>query len=247
MPVSGGNWPKTRRRVIYDFMSGDEAPANDGIQRPTFVPPDWIDQVSTMPGALEIARQARQSAEGTAKTAEEKAARLVQVLLALLTLALGLGSYQLAFALDRSTIWLLSIVPIAFALALLSIATFESLQIDRVGFYSQSEPEILKDVPEEGANAAVLLAEVRGRDLARWTSEHKHSDLMQARAWFTRGLALLLIAGLVAGIGRAATESTPASTVTCHTGFPRDWIRHCPWGTPARYSFPGANQGADRV
>lgn len=35
-------------------------------------------------------------------------------------------------------------------------------------------------------------------DLLDGSANHKHTDLMQARAWFTRGLAALLLAGLLA-------------------------------------------------
>ena len=34
----------------------------------------------------------------------------------------------------------------------------------------------------------------RRGQLAKWTSDKKHSDLMQARAWFSRGLAALIAA-----------------------------------------------------
>lgn len=74
---------------------------------------------------------------------------------------------------------------------------------------------------------AVLVAhEEVGRVLARWTAKNKISDLMQARAWFTRGLTALIIAGVAVIAVRtfthqpAASDSppTPAPSVNAEIG-----------------------------
>ena len=195
MPEIGGNWPNTKRRVLYDFMTANRAPAMDGIVPPDFEPPPWIDHVATLPGSLDVVRRAREQAEGGAKTAEDKASRLLQLGLALLTIALALGSYQLEFALSRPIVWSATLIPMCIALAFLFLAAFEASQIDRVGIYSSPDGSQLANATAANTTSILLVAEDRGRRLASWSSRNKHSDLMQARAWFTRGLAALLIAG----------------------------------------------------
>jgi len=70
----------------------------------------------------------------------------------------------------------------------------------------------------------------RGRRLARWSANHKHTDLMQARAWFTRGLAALLLAGLAAGICRATASASAHSGQTSHVSTTAVTPPHIPLG-----------------
>jgi hypothetical protein len=202
-----GSWPKVSRRIFDDFRRVSKAPGQDGIVAPAEQVPMWLDQVSALPEALELAQRARKGAEANAATAEEKASRLVQIALALLTITLAVGSYQLTYALKHPPWWFVSLVPVAIALCCLSLTAFEALQIDRVGIYGGPEPENLKDIAAADVPKVILRSEVHGQQLARWTADHKHTDLMQARAWMTRGLAALLIAGLLAGIARALPEN----------------------------------------
>ena len=116
MTVSGGEWPRAIRRFMYDFYTHKRAPNDDGIVRPEIELPDWIDHVAALPGSLEVAQRAREQAEGGASKAEDKASRLLQVVLALLTITLALGSYQLGFALDRTAIWEFTLIPVCAAL-----------------------------------------------------------------------------------------------------------------------------------
>jgi hypothetical protein len=204
---TAGTWPEARRRAFFDFLTKERAPANDGLIAPRSASPIWADEVARVSGAVEVAKSAREAAEDAAKVAEDKASRLVQVTLALLTVGLALGSYQLTFALERSWPWLFLLIPIATALACLAIAAFEGVLIDRVGFYYQPSGADLSSAGQRDPNAILLAQEERGRRLARWSANHKHTDLMQARAWFTRGLAALLLAGLLAGICRATASA----------------------------------------
>jgi hypothetical protein len=200
--------------VVYDLMPASKAPANDGIIAPDFEQPEWIAHVAGLPGALDVAQRARESAEDDAKTAEEKASRLAQILIALLTISLALGSYQLNFALKRSLPWLVTVLPVGLAIIFLALSAFEALQIDRVGKYSLPDSSELENAQPQEVPSLLLAAEVRGQMLARWSAKKKHGGLMQARAWFTRGLTLLLIAGLTAGIARATSEATSARNQT---------------------------------
>ena len=63
-------------------------------------------------------------------------------------------------------------------------------------------------------DAAVLASEYQGLQLARWTSNHKHTDLMTARAWFSRGLAALLVAAVLASGARALTTTAHSPPAT---------------------------------
>jgi hypothetical protein len=209
---TAGTWPAPGRRLFYDFLPKTKAPDSDGLKAPQFSPPVWADEVAGYSGAVDVARAAREAAEEGAERAEAKASRLVQVTLALLTVSLALGSYQLTFWLERSWPYLFLLVPIAVALTFLAIAAFEGVLIDRVGFYHQPSGQDLAGTAHRDPNAILLAGEERGRRLAGWSSVHKHTDLMQARAWFTRGLLALLIAGLVAGTGQASHASTTALT-----------------------------------
>jgi hypothetical protein len=205
-----GVWPPAFRRLRSDFMSKEKAPSNDGVVAPTFAPATWLREVAENPAALEIARRAHTSAAAGAKAAEEKANRLVSTSLTLLTATLALGAFQLSFALQRSPFWLLTCIPVAVAFGCLVLAAYEALQVDRVGVYHDARPEDLAD--SANASAELLWHEELGRRLAQWTSINKHSDLMQARAWFSRALALLLAAGLVAVICRGATATGSSTT-----------------------------------
>lgn len=221
-----GSWPRAFKRVCFDFLTHKRAPSNDGIVAPNPEQPAWVARVAALPGSVEVARRARENAESAAKTAEDKASRLVQVSLALLTITLALGSYQLEFALSRNSAWLISLIPIAIALICLALSAFEALQIDRVGMYSIPDGSELATAQTGDVLSIELAAEVRGMELADWTSRYKHSDLMQARAWFTRGLAALVIAGILAGVTRAnsaantQTVTKPPSSVLHHSDNP---------------------------
>lgn len=206
-----GLWPSAIRRFAYDMLPAKIAPEDDGATSPEFQAPDWISEIANVPQALDIARKAREGEEEGARIAEEKAARLSQILLALLTITLALGSFQLSYVLDDPSgrwEWLL---PVGLAIVFLSVSLFESIQIDRVGFYSQPSLEDLVTSNGETPHERILLREERGRFLAKWTSNKKHSDLMQARAWFTRGLVALLVAGMVAGVTKAGEEAKPTN------------------------------------
>jgi hypothetical protein len=207
--ADNGTWPKALLRFLYDFRSAKKAPPQDGIVAPPEQVPAWIDHVAALPNSLEIVRLARVDAEGRAKTAEDKAARLVQTVLALLAITLALGSYQLAFSLSHSLFWSIGLIPVAYAIGSFALSAFEALQIDRVGIYAMPDGSELEGADAAQVPALELKAEVRGHMLAKWTADHKHSDLMQARAWMTRGLAALLIAALFAGVTRALPQPTP--------------------------------------
>lgn len=189
-----GKWPPAIQRFAADFLPASLAPANDGVVAPEFSAPSWVAEAAARPGALDVARRAHDEAKSGARSAEEKAGRLLQTALALLTIALAVGAFQLSFVFERSAWSLISAAPIAVAVVCLCLASFESAEIDRVGVYTHPTAATMTGTGARDPLAAVIAEEDVGRRLAKWTSERKHTDLMQARAWFSRGLAALVLA-----------------------------------------------------
>jgi len=214
----GPLWPTVWRRVLWDLGRKSKAEPADGLKPPPADRPAWIDQVSILPGAVEVAQAANQEAKDAAKTAEDKSGRLVQLGLALLALAFAVGAYQLAFVLARTPAWIPTLLPVGAALLCLSVASFKGVEIDRVGFYGGARPAMLAGAPAAAVPALRLEAEERSRQLARWSADNKHTDLMQARAWLARGLvALILAAGVAATCRAASADSTTKPTTTTLT------------------------------
>lgn len=211
---SDGEWPRALRRVAWDLGRRGPAPPNDGIVPPAVPRPGWIDRVAVVPAAVDAAKAANEAARSATATAEAKASRLVQLGLAVLAFALALGAYQLTFDLARSPAWLPTLIPVGISIVCLALAIFEAGEIDRVGFYRELRASDFDGVGPRGASAVQIEVEETGRDLARWTANHKISDLMQARAWLARGLIALLIAALTAGVCRAASNSPSAAGQT---------------------------------
>ena len=215
-PGTDGKWPSPLRRLRADFMRASRAPANDGATAPQFAVETLAHAVSSEEGALDIARRANDEAKAGAQAAEDKAHRLLQTALALLAIALGVAGFQMRLASDQNAWWWAATPSAVLAAVCLAIAAFEATQVDRVGFYEQATLDALSGTSAMAPNVAVIAAEERGRRLARWSSQRKHSDLMQARAWFSRGLAALAVAGLLGAIGYgvagAGTEASPSKS-----------------------------------
>jgi hypothetical protein len=221
--MDDGSWPSAFKRIGADFLPKKKAPPNDSIVAPQFHPPEWLADVAAFDGALEIVRRSNDKASEAAQIAEAKAARLVQICLALITISIALSGFQVKAAVGGTwpdfVLWLL-VVPSIVALTLLALAALEAAQVDRVGFSRTAQ---LSDISDGGGPAALLgaiAAEEEGRQLARWTAKHKLTDLMQARAWFSRGLLALLAAAWVSvvtfGSGQPPTpdESGSANLTT---------------------------------
>ena len=145
-----------------------------------------------------------------AKIAEAKASRLLKTSLALIAIASSLLAYQInARPVGWQSVWALFVLASVVMLALAAIA---ASQIDRVGVYSWPQATDLLTHPTNPQLSA-LEAEERGAFLAGWSAEKKLSDLLQAWAWFSRGLAALLVAAVVAAATFGLTHvPQPANT-----------------------------------
>jgi glutathione synthase/RimK-type ligase-like ATP-grasp enzyme len=222
-----GRWPQPLRRIGWDLGRASKAPANDGVEPPLVLPSLWAPLAARHPDALSVAQRANDEAKASSKAAEEKASRLTQTALAAVAVGTAMGGYQTGFAIEHGGWAVLTLLPVALAIGCLAIAAFEAVEIDRVGFYEHPSGEDLSQVGPGDPLAAVLEREERGRVLASWTSRKKHTSLMQARAWFSRGLVALLVAGLVTGAtwganlagqdegaGQRSTEHESSTTTT---------------------------------
>ena len=195
-PLSTGSWPGPWRRFVNDFRPSNKAHPRDGIEAPEWLPPAEIRVAAEWEGSVDLARRAHDAAALAVSVGEAKASRLLQTSLALVVLGLALIPLQFSsFSLIGKA---LTALPFA-SVVLLSIAALEASQIDRVGIYSTPRLSDLKG-KQLGLGVAVVEAEERGRFMARWTADHKLTELLNAHAWFTRGLTALILSGLVAAV-----------------------------------------------
>lgn len=200
-----GYWPHPLKQFWWDMLpaKSKRVPARSGLRNPKWEPPAWLGSPGAVPAeAVEQARRAHEYEVERAHAAETKASRLAQTCLALLALALGLAAYQLGVARQEGGAWrYLAAAPAALAIPFLILAGLEALEIDRVGLYWPGAAEdILKG---SDPLRSQLLVEERGAFLAGWTATKKLDMLLQARAWFSRGLIALLLGGLVAVLWQA--------------------------------------------
>jgi hypothetical protein len=180
-------------------MPGKVVPGQGGLKAPVFSPPKWISESwAETPPVLDQARRAHDRAMDRASEAEAKSGRTLQLSLALLASAIGILGFQLTVI--RSQGWPLAIyllvLPTVTAALCLALAGAIAAEGDRPGLYHMPGPA------DAGSDSnpirGMVLAEEHGRFLANWTSTKKLDDLLQARAWLTRGLLLLVIAATIA-------------------------------------------------
>ncbi len=127
-----------------------------------------------------------------AQAAEEKAARLLNLSLVLLGVSLGVTKTLLAAWTPLD----LFMVPSWLSIFFFALSAMGAWGIDHVGKYIY--PEHTEDP------ISALSAEDLGAQAAQWTADRKLDDLLQARAWLTRGFVALLIAALLIVLGEPA-------------------------------------------
>ena len=212
--LTEGTWPKPLKRVRWDLGRARKAPPDDGSVAPRFASSPWASLAARSSSALSVVRRANDEAKAGAKAAEDKAARLSRTALTTLALTAALIGYQLQFALTHDSWWFMFLAPVLGAFLCLVLAAFEATEIDRVGFYRHPAGRDLAEPGSREPIVKVIEQEDIGRRLAAWSSQHKHTALMQARAWFTRGLALLVVASIVAAISWAFDSAATANSST---------------------------------
>ena len=160
---------------------GRRRPRRTMVFSPSLLEPSWIDHVAPDQNALDTARRSHEQALSRAQAAEEKASRLVQVALALLTLATAVGAYQLGFVLDRSWPMALTLAPASLAVCCLGPAASRGSRSTELGSTDSPPSRTLSGSPGD-PGAVLIVREEHGRAFAAWTSDKKHTALMQARA-----------------------------------------------------------------
>jgi len=198
----------------WDLLPGRWAPENDGLRPPVFASPRWLAEIAANEQqALDQARRAHDQADARAAVSEEKASRLLTLCLALLGAGLALAGYQLDLVQDEGLdLWsLASMVPVAGAVFCFAIAGVHALAVDRVGLYRRPD---LGAVADSGDLVRSLVAlEEEARATAQWTAKHKITTLLHARAWLSRGLVALFVAGWVALASFGYLQARPHRTV----------------------------------
>jgi hypothetical protein len=206
--VADGRWPSAAKQFFWDLLPKGAAPSNSGIVAPSFAIPDWLtDDISSNDDALEVARRRHEQAQDRAKVAEEKAHHLAQTSFALQALALALAGFQVSYLRDHTSGVFPSalLIPASLALLCFVVAGVDALEIGRVGMYW---PVSVEDLRSGAPRRKLIEAELRGTHLADWTAGKKVNALLQARAWFSRGIVALLVASIIA-LGMVASEPEP--------------------------------------
>jgi hypothetical protein len=217
-----GYWPPWLLRFWWDLMPGKFVPGQGGLKAPVFLPPDWIHESwAETPAVLDQARKAHDRAMDRASEAEAKSGRTLQLSLALLASAIGILGFQLTVIRSQGWPWAiyLFVLPTAAAAICLALAGAIAAEGDRPGIYHM--PGLAEAGSDSNPIRGMVLAEEHGRFLANWTSTNKLNDLLQARAWLTRGLLLLVIAATIAaaiqvpstsfGSGQSTKQTTSSS------------------------------------
>ncbi|GJM38421.1 MAG: hypothetical protein DHS20C19_17880 [Acidimicrobiales bacterium] len=201
-----GYWPGWKRKFANDFMPAKDAQANDGLVPPEFEDASWIldGEGSGSRVVLEAARSRHVDAEARGRTAEQRAHRLVQSGLTLLAVSFALTGFELNRLRDaQSPIWAWVVVALisVMTIALLTLAVVQAISVDRVGYYQPVNPASAAEFgSEDSQRRAIVAAEMRGAALANWTGLKKVNEFLQARAWFSRAVAMLVVSGLTAAL-----------------------------------------------
>lgn len=197
-----GEWPKWWRRLLWDLTPARWAKDNDGLRAPVVSRPGW-----QTPGRLvtqdmvDDAAGRRAEAEARAASAEVRAGRIGQLAMTLLALAFAVGTYtaKRIHELDLSARWWALIVPAVGAVISLALAALQGLTAEHsVRLTGASAPAGLHSPASAERRRAAEEAAYRGEMVANWSARKKLSESLQARAWLTRGIVLLVCAGLVA-------------------------------------------------
>ncbi|MGH9891182.1 MAG: hypothetical protein ACREA0_04205 [bacterium] len=220
-----GRWPHPLLQFLWDLLPARLAPENSGLRAPAYREPEYF--ATELPKderhrqmLVDVARRSSQAAHDRVHHAESRAARMVNVTLTLFGVALALVAYQFTQA-DSTTAWALRSLTLAGTTAL-ALAGIEALEVDRVG---------LTDPPTAAQVAAgtdyvesYIRAEDHDRQVVEWTAKNKLTQLLQARAWFSRGILLLLVSAALTAVflppsfGQSEEDQprdqvTPSSTV----------------------------------
>ena len=206
LPDDGGRtakgvWPPWWKKFGTDFQRAKNAKSNDGLQAPALTDLEWASSRGAgTPEILEAARRRHEQAEARIEKAEARAERLVQRGLSLIAIDFLLVGYLANRFQAREYAlgwWCVGLAfPIA-ALAMLGLCVIQAIGVDRVGFVEPADPGRAAVLPSRNQVRNLVLQEAEAAQTANWTARHKLNEVLQARAWFSRGFAALVLSGLV--------------------------------------------------
>lgn len=221
-PNAEGVWPLWWQKFLEDFKPAKKAKANDGLQAPDFPPIDWADEPRAgTESMLEATRRRLEQAEARTEKQEERADRLVQrglSLVALDFLILGYLASRLQARHADLLWWVVGLAAPGLALAFLGLCVIQGVGVDRVGFVAPAEPGPTAVLEEVHRLRHLAAQEARATQMANWTARKKVNEVLQARAWFSRGFAALVLASATLVVVWAQGEpAEPTSKVPCAT------------------------------
>lgn len=195
--LEGGRYPSPFLRFWWDILPSKLAPPSDGLAPPRIAVPQWLDVFSSNSEVHEFVHAARERAEERASLPIEKAARLISLNLTFLTLSLALAAFQVDQLVGSSRgWWWIAAPPTAGAILCFSVAVIMGMDVDRPGLQYNPPMRRLLNSSEPFAIARLRFEE-QARVTADWTARYRFQSFLSARAWFSRGLVLLLISTVV--------------------------------------------------
>lgn len=202
--LEDGYWPSWWKKYLNDWVNAEKAKPRDGIVPPELQDPLWLDRAGASSRLLlDAARLRHDQAEARIGAVEQRAARLTQTALALMTLAVVAAGFiaDRLRILDPHPVWwtLASLIAVA-PIVLFGMSLLHSLGIDRVSLVHPPDPGLATAFDEESQQRRNLIGqEIRAAEIANWTAGKKVNEFLQARAWLTRAATMLLVSGVVAG------------------------------------------------
>jgi hypothetical protein len=208
-----GRFPSTKESMLWDLLPSRMAPDLDGLVAPSRLHTDWINTLNSdsLELQLSVAQAARLARQTSVDATEAKASRLLTPTVTLVVASAALAAYQLKKAGEASAPLLaaIAVLPAAAAVMFFTVSALRSLDTDiRIGFYKFAQVRDTSAHDREDYLREAITYEVLGAYWAKWTAAQKKNALMQARAWFSRGV-IFLVLGLVIG---AATQIFTSSS-----------------------------------
>lgn len=193
---SPGIWPSPWRQFFWDLLPGwlpdSIVPPRSGRVAPDrrFVPVAIVNDEATIAAFLETSRQAHRYELARIDAAEAKGSRLLGVALTLAGTSVAVAGYLLRI--EQALTWPVALP--ALGAVSFSFSAVLAFEVDRVALFAPVKLEAW--IGEGGRVNELLQLEEYGVQVAAWTAGHKLTTLLNARAWFSRGLVLLGLAAL---------------------------------------------------
>jgi glutathione synthase/RimK-type ligase-like ATP-grasp enzyme len=218
-----GVWPGWKTRLLRDLLPEKWPPSADGLKGPSYQRPRWLAPGSPVTeDMVDFVRERKSEAEARAGHAEVRCGKIGTLAMTLLTLAFAVTVFSATRLQDRGALisWqALLLLPGLCAVTALSLAALQGLTGDHsVRLADGSEPEGLFSGSLDERHRATAEAHHRAAFIADWSADKKLSEALQARAWLTRGIVALLLAGVVGAFAFVVPSPPPTDSPGVQTG-----------------------------